>query len=133
MSAPLSPDAFQSMLAEANRLHLTGDLARARTVYEAILKHDPDAPGPLVMLADLDMREGRLMTAKARLERVVAQIPGSTNARAALARVLETLGDVAATTAFYREETLRAPDSHDNWVKLAAALQTAGRLEEATT
>lgn len=132
MADILSADAFQSMLAEAKRVHLAGDLARARGLYEALLQYDADAPGALVMLADIDMRDGRMMTAKARLERVVAQVPDSTEARAALAGVLETLGDVGATTAFYREETERQPDRHDNWVKLAAALQTAGRLEEAT-
>jgi tetratricopeptide (TPR) repeat protein len=132
MAAPFSADIFQSMLAEAKRVHLAGDLARARQLYEAILEQDPDAPGALVMLADLDMRDGRMKTAKARLEHVVAQVPDSTEARAALAGVLESLGDVAATTAFYREETERQPEKHDNWVKFASALQTAGRLEEAT-
>jgi len=132
MPTPLTQDVFQSMLAEAKRVHLSGDLVRARRLYEAILAHDPDAPGALVMLADLDMRDGRMMTAKRRLERVVAQVPDSTEARAALAGVLESLGDVAATTAFYRDACAREPDRHDNWVKLAAALQTAGRLKEAT-
>lgn len=131
MPVPLAPAVFSSALAEAKRAHLAGDFARARRLYENILTHNPDEPGPQVLLAELDMRDGRLMTAKGRLERVVARHPESFETRTALANVLEELGDVAATTALYREETARQPDSKESWAKLATALQTAGKLEVA--
>ncbi len=132
MPSPLAPAVFTSALAEAKRAHLAGDFAGARRLYENILAHNPDEPGPQVLLAELDMREGRLMTARGRLERVVAGHPESFETRTALANVLEELGDVTATTALYREETAREPDSKDAWVKLATALQTAGKIEGAT-
>lgn len=128
----LAPAVFESTLAEAKRAHLAGEFARARALYENLLLHRPDEPGPQVLLAELDMRDGRLMTAKARLERVLARDPGSLELRAALANLLEELGDVRATTAFYREETARRPDAAENWVKLATALQIAGEIDEAT-
>jgi tetratricopeptide (TPR) repeat protein len=109
---------------------LAGEFARARQLYENILAHNPDEPGPEVLLAELDIRDLRLMSAKARLERVVARHPESIETRAALANVLEDLGDVSATTAFYREETARAPGEIDGWIKYATSLQTAGRIEE---
>ncbi len=131
MVGPLAPAVFTSALADAKAAHLAGDFARARRLYENILQHNPDEPGPQVLLAELDLRDGRLMTAKGRIERVVARHPESKEMRTALANVLEELGDVSATTAFYREETVREPTSRDGWGNLASALQTAGRIEEA--
>lgn len=132
MLTPLSPPVFQSALAEAKKAHFAGEFARARRLYDDILRHNPGEPGPMILLAELDMRDAKLMTAKGRLEDVAARFPESVEVRAALANLLEELGDTAATTAFYREETMRRPDDRDNWVKLAAALQTAGKLDEAT-
>jgi tetratricopeptide (TPR) repeat protein len=51
--------------------------------------------------------------------------------RAALANLLEELGDVSATTAFYRDAVARNPESMDDRVKLASALQVSGRIDEA--
>lgn len=131
MVVPLSPAVFTSALADAKAAHLAGDFARARRLYENILQHNPDEPGPQVLLAELDLRDGRLMTAKGWIERVLARHPESKEMRTALANVLEELGDVSATTAFYREETERDPGAVDGWGNLAAALQTAGRIDEA--
>lgn len=130
MTSPLALQVLQSMLAEAKRAHLGGDFASARRLYEGILGHNPEDPAAQVLLAELDLRDGKLMTARKRLERVVAVHPESWDTRSALANVLEELGDVAATTALYRAETGRQPDSHDNWVRLATSLQVAGRIEE---
>ena len=130
MTTPLAPDVFTSALAEAKRLHLAGEFARARQLYENILSHNPDEPGPQVLLAELDLRDGRVRTACGRLQQVVARHPESREVRAALANVLEELGDISATTTFYREETERDP-SKENWLKLAAAQRIAGHTEDA--
>ncbi len=122
MPPPLTQAVFESVLAEAKRAHLAGEFARARILYEDILARRPDEPGPQVLLAELDLREGRVLTAKTRIERVLAIDPSSVELRAALANVLEELGDVRAATAFYREETARRPEASENWSKLANEL-----------
>src|SRR5262245_20511593 len=102
MPTPLSPTAFASALSEAKQLHLAGNFARARELYENLLAHNPTELSPQVLLAELDMRDGRLITAKDRLEGAITRDPQSVELRSALANLLEELGDVGATTTFYR-------------------------------
>jgi tetratricopeptide (TPR) repeat protein len=129
--APLSPATFNSALEEAKRAHLAGNFDLARRLYVNILAYHPHEPSPQAMLAELDLREGKLMSARARLERLIAIDPGAREMRAALANVLEDLGDVTATTEFYREETERNPAAIEGWLKLASAHRTAGRNQDA--
>lgn len=131
MATPLAPQVFAAGLEEAKRAHLSSDFARARQMYERLLAHNPGEPGPQVLLAELDIRDGRLMSAKKRLERVVAAHPESRETRTALASVLEDLGDVNATTTLYREDVANNPDAVEAWGKLANALQIAGKIDEA--
>lgn len=131
MLQPLAPAVFSSALEEAKRAHLSSDFARARRLYENLLAHYPNEPAPQVLLAELDLRDGRLVTARHRLERIAAEHPESHETRVALANVLQELGDVNATTALYREEVAQAPDSLDAWAKFANALQIAGQIDDA--
>ncbi|MEQ1868185.1 MAG: sulfotransferase, partial [Micropepsaceae bacterium] len=131
MTAPLAPAAYSAKFEEAKTAHLAGDFSRARHLYETLAAHNPQEPGPQALLAELDLRDGRLMTARARLEKVVAAHPESHEIRTALANILEELGDVNATTLLYGEDVTRSPDSPEAWTKLANALQVAGKIEDA--
>jgi tetratricopeptide (TPR) repeat protein len=131
MHTPLSAALLASVLDDAKRAHLAGDFARARRLYGDILRLNPDEVSPQALLAELDIREGKLMTAKGRLESIIAHHPQAAELRAALASLLEELGDVEATTTFYREETALRPGASEAWVKLANAYQVAGRLNDA--
>ncbi len=131
MTAPLGPAAFSARFEEAKTAHFAGDFKRARYLYETLVAHHPQEGGPQALLAELDLREGRLMTARSRLERVVTLRPESHEIRTALANILEELGDVNATTLLYREDVARSPDSVEAWTKLANALQVAGKIEDA--
>lgn len=128
---PLSPAEFTARFEEARRAHVSKDFKRARQLYETLISLSPGEPGPQVMLADLDLRAGRLLTAKTRLEPLVATHPESEPLRSALARILEELGDAKASEGFYREDVARTPDSVGAWAKLAHALQVGGKIDDA--
>jgi tetratricopeptide (TPR) repeat protein len=128
---PLSPAEFTARFEEARRAHVAKDFKRAHQLYESLVSLSPGETGPQVMLADLDLRAGRLLTARRRLEPVVAAHPESEQFRNALARILEELGDANAAEALYREDVARAPDTVTAWARLAHALQVAGKIDEA--
>lgn len=128
---PLSPAEFSARFEEARRAHVAKDFKRARQLYESLISLIPGEPGPQIMLADLDLRAGRLMTAKRRLEPAVAANPESEPLRNALARILEELGDANASEAFYRADVARAPESVTPWARLAHALQVGGKIDDA--
>lgn len=131
MTAPLAPAVFSAKFEEAKAAHFAGEFARARHLYEALVAQNPHEPGPQALLAELDLRDGRLMTARSRLERVLIGHPESREVRTALASILEEVGDVNATTLLYSEDVARSPDSPDAWTRLANALQVAGKIEAA--
>jgi len=128
---PLSPAEFTARFEEARRAHVSKDFKRARQLYENLISLSPGEPGPQVMLADLDLRAGRLLTAKTRLEPLVATHPESEPLRNALARILEELGDAKASEGLYREDVARTPDAVGAWAKLAHTLQVGGKIDDA--
>lgn len=128
---PLSPAEFSARFEEARRAHVAKDFKRARQLCETLISLRPGELGPQIMLADLDLRAGRLMTARRRLEPAVAAHPESEPLRNAFARILEELGDANASEALYREDVARAPDSVTSWARLAHSLQVAGKIDDA--
>lgn len=128
---PLSPAEFTARFEEARRAHVSKDFRRAHQLYESLASLMPGETGPQVMLADLDLRAGRLLTARRRLEPLVAAHPESEQFRNALARVLEELGDANAAEALYREDVARTSDAVTVWARLAHALQVGGKIDDA--
>lgn len=127
---PHSPQVYASALAEATRLHLAGEFKRARVIYEDLARRHPAEPRSRLMLAELDIRDGRLVTARRELEEIARQNPGLRDVRAALAGVAEELGDTATAIELYRKEVERAPNDGPAALRLASALRVAGRIQE---
>jgi tetratricopeptide (TPR) repeat protein len=131
MLKPLAPDVFASTLAEAKRLHLAGSFVRARTLYQDLADRHPLELAPQYMLAELDMRDGRLVTARRRLEALVSRDPTSREARLALAGLTEELADMDAALALYRRDVEEFPGDPVALSRLATVLRFAGQLDEA--
>lgn len=130
MLRPHSPAVYASALAEATRLHLAAEFKRARVIYEDLVRRHPDEPRPRLMLAELDIRDARLATARAQLEQLVRKHPGLREIGTSLAGVAEELGDTATAIEIYRRDVAASPNDGAVALRLAAALRIAGHLEE---
>lgn len=127
---PHSPAVYASALAEATRLHMAGEFKRARGIYEDLARRHPDEARPRLMLAEIEIRDGRLATARRQLEEMVRKFPGLRDIRTALAGVAEELADTATAVDIYREDHRAAPEDGAAALRLAAALRIAGNIEE---
>ncbi len=118
-------------LALAKERHLAGDLAAARSLYEAVLADEPAHDDALFRLAVLDLQEGRYEASLARLDRAVKLAPHHARYRFARAQVLAALSRFDEAIEMYR--TLLAPDtvSADVWFALALAFEAKGDLRQA--
>lgn len=113
--------------AEVEKLLAKGDVAGAETLLSAV---EPNAAGPraLVLLADLDQKNGDTGAAKEKLRRATEEFPNDPDqpsAAAAYARFLENNGDAAAANAIYTGLQKTAPPE-----VRAAALAGLAREEE---
>lgn len=131
MLKPHSPEVFMSTFAEAKRLHLAGEFKRARLLYQDLVARNPDETGPRLMLAELDMRDGKLATVRGALEQLVRKHPDNRDIRLAFAGIVEELGDMAAAIPIYRREADAAPGDPIALSRLATVLRLAGRMDEA--
>lgn len=131
MLKPHSSEVFTATFAEAKRLHLAGEFKRARLLYQDLADRHPDQSAPQLMLAELDMRDGRLVTARRRLESVARRHPEAKEIRLALAGVAEELADMDMAIPIYRREAEASPDDPVALSRLATVLRFAGKLEEA--
>jgi tetratricopeptide (TPR) repeat protein len=130
MLRPHSPAVYASALAEAVRLHMAGEFKRARVIYEDLVRRHPDEPQPRLRLTELDIRDGRLATARRQLEDLVRKHPAMRDARTALAGVAEELGDTATAIDIYRNDVELAPNDGQAALRLATVLRVAGRMAD---
>jgi tetratricopeptide (TPR) repeat protein len=130
MLRPHSPAVYASALAEAVRLHLAGEFKRARVIYEDLVRRHPREPQPWLRLTELDIRDGRLVTARRQLEDLIRLHPALRDARTALAGVAEELGDTATAIDIYRKDVEAAPNDGQAALRLAAVLRIGGRLAD---
>ncbi len=131
MLKPHSPEVFTATLAEAKRLHLAGEFKRAGLLYKDLADRHPTEPGPQILLAELEMRDGRLVSARRRLAQLVAQVPTEKGLRLALAGVAEELADMDTAIAIYRRDAEESPDDPVALSRLATVLRIAGKMDEA--
>ncbi|MDZ4870115.1 MAG: sulfotransferase, partial [Alphaproteobacteria bacterium] len=130
MLKPHAPGVYMSALAEATRLHTIGELKRARVIYEDLARRHPNEALPRMRLAELDIRDGRLVSARRALEDLARANPHAHDVRTALAGVAEELGDTATAIRIYRDDIARLPSDGLSHLRLATALQSAGNLAE---
>jgi len=113
-----------------------GDVAAAKTAYEAAIARDPRHAEALTNLANIVVRGGDLATAEALLRRAVAAAPDLVNARRSLMAALKN--QPAALVASVRDWVAQQPALPEAWRWLGwQLLQTAGSeraiLDEAMT
>lgn len=131
MLKPHSPQVFTATFAEARRLHQAGEFQRARLLYQDLTGRHPAEPAPRLMLAELDMRDGRLATARRRLAALVEEFPADRNMRLALAGVAEELADMETAIGLYRKDVEELPDDPVAMSRLATVLRIGGKMDEA--
>ena len=89
---PLTSDEAEQRLGEAGAHYAAGRLSEASAAYEAVEARNPDDVRAPYSLAVIDIRQGRLVQARERLQRVVRREPGLFTAQHNLGYVSQTLG-----------------------------------------
>jgi putative thioredoxin len=129
---PLGPSAVEEILAEADELAASGDLAGAAELYAAVLSQDPENAPALAALVKLHVELGDIDGAKqflAMASAAKANDPAIAGARAAieLAEQAGALGDLADL----QRRVEANPLDHQARFDLAVALNGRGQREEA--
>ncbi|HTH59969.1 MAG TPA: tetratricopeptide repeat protein [Paraburkholderia sp.] len=117
---------LDSLYADAKAQHLAGDLSAARTLYEAVLAHDPDLADVHFRLGILELQGGNGASAIARLDRAIALAPGDARPHFVRAQVLHGLGRYAQAADACRAALALDPASADTHGSLGNALQALG-------
>src|SRR5512146_134986 len=118
-------------LEEGARHFAAGRMEAAARAYRAAERL---APGDLragYSLAVIDIRQGRLARARARLEYVVAAHPDHFMAQHNLGAVRQQLGDWAGAAAAYEAALALRPEASDTRQALAVAFAILGLIGEA--
>jgi hypothetical protein len=128
---PLTSDEAEQRLGEAGAHYAAGRLSEASAAYEAVEARNPDDVRAPYSLAVIDIRQGRLVQARERLQRVVRREPGLFTAQHNLGYVSQTLGLWREAAAAYEAALALRPEAADTAFNLAAALAVLGRTDEA--
>lgn len=103
----------------------------ARRAYERALISHPDAPEPLIVLVQLDIKQGKTAQAKERLEQVLVRNPAHPYATGLLGELLLLGGDQAGAESRFLEATRIKPDWPMPWLHLATLKLSQKRGDEA--
>ncbi len=121
-------------LSLAVRLHRSGDLDQAQTVYQRILEVAPNESNALHFHGVLTHQRGDTDTALALIRRSIEIDPTMPDRYSNLGTVLAELGKLDEAAAAYREAIARAPaesQAHANaWNNLGAVLRTQENFTE---
>lgn len=109
---------------------LTKDKARARVSFTAAAKSSPET-APLAALVALDLAEGKLADARARLEERLQTTPNSPPLLVLAARAYATAGDLAAAESALQKAIASDPSYLDAYQQLARLFIRQHRLDEA--
>jgi len=124
-------DSSVADLTEARLFQARQEWDRARSAYERVLASHPDAPEPLVALVQLDIKQGKTIQAKERLEQVLARNPAHPYATGLLGEILLLGGDQAGAESRFTEATRIKPDWPMPWLHLATLKLSQKRGDEA--
>ena len=129
--AALTPAELEQRLSEAGAHYVAGRLGGASAAYETVEARNPDDVRAPYSLAIIDIRQGRLASARERLQSVVRREPGLFTAQHNLGYVSQTLGLWRDAAAAYAAALALRPDAADTEFNLAAALAVLGRTDKA--
>ena len=121
-------DLTEGRLAEARK-----EWDRARRAFEHAFTAHPDAPEPLIALVQLDIKQGKTVQAKERLEQILARNPTHSYATGLLGEMSLLGGDQAGAESRLREATRIKPDWPTPWLHLATlklSQKKAGEAQE---
>lgn len=108
-----------------------GKLDAARTIYESLLRRNPQDAEVLIGLGEAWDGLGRGEAAESRFRQAIAVEPAFPGAHNALANHLFARGRIAEATAEYRKLTQLVPSSAAAWSNLGGALQMGGDFKAA--
>ncbi|WP_186396869.1 lipopolysaccharide assembly protein LapB [Stappia sp. TSB10GB4] len=128
---PPSPQSHLDQMRKALLLQRDGKPARARPIYEKILKQDPTNVEATNLLGLCFLEQGYPKRAAALLERAVALAPAEPRYRVNLLDCLERLGDTARLLALAEQTEAGGATDPDLLHRRAQVLRNAGRLPEA--
>lgn len=124
-SQPVVPD-----IATGLGYHQRGDLARAETVYRAILAADPAHANALHLLGVIAYQRGDHPSAIELISRAIAAAPDAPDFHVNLGNAQKDSGHPEAAIASYRRAIELRPDHAAALCNLGNVLQDRGRLEE---
>jgi cellulose synthase operon protein C len=107
------------------------DLRGARESFEAASKLAPDYVPPIFNLAKLDLAQGEIKSATARLEKVIERNPRSDAALMALADIMLAVNDREAALNWLDKAAAAAPDAVNTQVRLIEMRLVMNQREEA--
>jgi predicted TPR repeat methyltransferase len=115
----------------AMRLHRSGKLDDAETIYRRILTFEPRDADALHYLGVLRHQCGRSGEAIELIQSAIEAAPGYADAHNNLGNVLQEVGRIEEAAAAYRRALDLRPDHASTNNNLAIALRALGRLDEA--
>src|ERR1700761_3740711 len=128
---PANPAAFLHALEEAAAHFRAGRLEAAAQIYRRLERRAPGDVRATYSLSVIDIRQGRPVRARERLEAVVALAPDLAEAQHNLGAVCQALGDWAGAAEAYDRAAALRPRADESRVGLAMALAALGRPGEA--
>jgi predicted TPR repeat methyltransferase len=118
-------------IAEAVRLHQSGDLAAARVVYEAALADDPDCVDALHFLGLLRHQEGDSEQALQLIGRALELLPGYADAHSNRGNILREMGRLDEARESYERAIACDPDRAEAHNNLGVILRHSGDMQGA--
>jgi Flp pilus assembly protein TadD/2-polyprenyl-3-methyl-5-hydroxy-6-metoxy-1,4-benzoquinol methylase len=122
---------IRSVLTEAVRLHQTGQLEQAATLYRKVLTDDPKCADALHLLGMIALQEGQAKAALEFIRRAIDLNDREASYHFHLAFALQTLNDMQGAVAGYRQAMALKPDDPDIYNNMGNALAALGKPEEA--
>lgn len=120
-----------ALLAQAMTLHRQGALLEAQSLYERVLRDQPDHPEALNFFGILQQQRGQSTQAEQLIRRAIRSAPTYASAYTNLGNVLIVQQRYEDAIAAYRQAIILRPDEVEACVNLGALLKGLGRLPEA--
>ena len=122
---------IQQALDLAVRHHNAGRLARAESIYQQILRADPDQPDALHLLGLIAHQGGKFDRAVDLFTKALTIKPDFAEAHYTLGNAFQGLGRLEDAAAAYRQALDLEPDKIEALTNLGNALQGLGRRDDA--
>ncbi|WP_095200085.1 tetratricopeptide repeat-containing sulfotransferase family protein [Mesorhizobium carmichaelinearum] len=121
---------LERLIAEARRLHLAGDVRRARATAEAVLRQAPRNLQALEVIALLEMEHGDLGEAIRLLKRIAKELPASAEAQYNLALAYRYSGRLELAATGFNLALKLKPELGRARAELADTYANLGRFED---